>query len=176
VIAAAQALFAERGFSGATTREIALRAGVTEQVLFNQFGSKAGLFEETVLSPFEAFVEQQLARWHDVRLDELEPEAMLASYIEGLYRLVVAQRPLFQALGEERFGAPAERILERLDEVGREMAALHGFAFDVSVGVRIVFAATTTLALHQDTLLPEYEESRVIAELEAALLPGLLRK
>ena len=39
-------LISEKGYLGATTREIALAAGVTELTLFRQFGSKEKLFEE----------------------------------------------------------------------------------------------------------------------------------
>jgi AcrR family transcriptional regulator len=39
-------LISEKGYLGATTREIALGAGVTELTLFRHFGSKEKLFEE----------------------------------------------------------------------------------------------------------------------------------
>jgi AcrR family transcriptional regulator len=39
-------LISEKGYLGATTREIALEAGVTELTLFRNFGSKERLFEE----------------------------------------------------------------------------------------------------------------------------------
>jgi AcrR family transcriptional regulator len=39
------ALVSEKGYLGATTREIARRAGVTELTLFRHFGSKGNLFE-----------------------------------------------------------------------------------------------------------------------------------
>jgi AcrR family transcriptional regulator len=41
---AACALFAERGFAGTTTAEIATHAGVSEGIVFHHFGSKRGLF------------------------------------------------------------------------------------------------------------------------------------
>ncbi|MET0311998.1 MAG: helix-turn-helix domain-containing protein, partial [Burkholderiaceae bacterium] len=51
---AAAQLFARRGVSAATTREIATQAGTTERTLFKHFGSKEGLvkavMEEAVLS------------------------------------------------------------------------------------------------------------------------------
>jgi len=39
-------LISEKGYIGATTREIALRAGVSELTLFRKFGKKERLFEE----------------------------------------------------------------------------------------------------------------------------------
>jgi len=41
-------LISEKGYLGATTREIAARAGVTEITLFRHFGSKERLFEEVL--------------------------------------------------------------------------------------------------------------------------------
>jgi AcrR family transcriptional regulator len=36
--------FAEKGFTGATTKEISMKAGVNEVTLFRHFGSKEALF------------------------------------------------------------------------------------------------------------------------------------
>ncbi len=44
LLAAAREVFAASGFSGATTAEIAARAGVSEGILFHHFGSKRELF------------------------------------------------------------------------------------------------------------------------------------
>jgi|Deesub1362A_J573_1020465.scaffolds.fasta_scaffold00939_19 AcrR family transcriptional regulator len=41
-------LISEKGYLGATTREIAREAGVTELTLFRHFGSKKALFEEVL--------------------------------------------------------------------------------------------------------------------------------
>jgi AcrR family transcriptional regulator len=43
-------LISEKGYLGATTREIAREAGVTELTLFRHFGSKERLFEELLRS------------------------------------------------------------------------------------------------------------------------------
>lgn len=45
IMEAAIALFAERGFHGATMREIAQRAGVSQGLLHHHFGSKEGLWD-----------------------------------------------------------------------------------------------------------------------------------
>ena len=48
LIDAALGLFAERGFDGATTAQIAARAGVAEKTLFANFGSKERLYQATL--------------------------------------------------------------------------------------------------------------------------------
>lgn len=52
IIDAARAVFLERGF-GATTAEVAERAGVSEGTLFNRFHSKTGLFHAAMAPTFE---------------------------------------------------------------------------------------------------------------------------
>lgn len=51
---AARHLFAERGYGGTTTREIARLADVSETLLFRYYGDKAGLLNEVVIAPFHA--------------------------------------------------------------------------------------------------------------------------
>ncbi len=50
ILKAAAKVYAEVGFRGATTRRIALEAGVNEITLFRQFGSKAALLHEAIHS------------------------------------------------------------------------------------------------------------------------------
>lgn len=72
-------LISEKGYLGATTREIAQEAQVTELTLFRHFGTKEKLFEE-------------LLRNHTFlpRLKELLPELDDLSYEEGL-RLIATK-------------------------------------------------------------------------------------
>ncbi len=48
ILEAAMAVFSEKGYRTATTREIADRADVNEVTIFRHFTSKEGLFEQTV--------------------------------------------------------------------------------------------------------------------------------
>src|SRR5258706_15969844 len=45
LMASARELFAERGYAGTTTADVARHAGVSEGIVFHQFGSKARLLE-----------------------------------------------------------------------------------------------------------------------------------
>ncbi|MCW5962710.1 MAG: TetR/AcrR family transcriptional regulator [Bryobacterales bacterium] len=49
IIDAAKGLFAERGFLGVTTRQLAAAVGVTEPVIYEHFSSKRGLYDEVLL-------------------------------------------------------------------------------------------------------------------------------
>src|SRR5437867_11834161 len=64
ILRAATELYAETGFRGTTTRQIAQRAGVNEVTLFRQFGSKTALFSEAIqcacVRPGEGFEQSRL--------------------------------------------------------------------------------------------------------------------
>ncbi|MEV6338153.1 TetR family transcriptional regulator [Nocardia vinacea] len=71
ILAAAQQLFAERGYERATVREIAARAGVNQALLFRYFGNKDELFRASIADrgrrvleegPAEALLGRLLAR------------------------------------------------------------------------------------------------------------------
>lgn len=53
---AARQVFAEQGFSGATVRGIAARAGVDAAMVNHWFGGKQGLFTATIELPFDPIV------------------------------------------------------------------------------------------------------------------------
>src|SRR5947207_11319414 len=53
ILDAAKRVYAQHGFRGATTRLIAIEAGVNEVTLFRTFGSKATLFEALMQSHVE---------------------------------------------------------------------------------------------------------------------------
>lgn len=98
LISAAQTVFAAQGYSGATTREIALLAGTNDILIYRHFGSKSGLFEQAVLEPFSRFIADYLATWDEEHVDA-EPVADLCQrYAEGLHDLIYQHRRLTMAL------------------------------------------------------------------------------
>jgi AcrR family transcriptional regulator len=62
IISAAQEVFARSTFSGARTREIAEIAGVNQATLFKHFETKEKLFEEAVMKPLVAAMDDMHAR------------------------------------------------------------------------------------------------------------------
>jgi AcrR family transcriptional regulator len=72
ILAAAVDLFAERSFDGATTREIAARAGVTQPLLNYHYRSKDDLWRAAVDSLFATLVSSMSAQREELRdVDEL---------------------------------------------------------------------------------------------------------
>jgi AcrR family transcriptional regulator len=62
IIAAAQEMFVRSSFAGTRTRDIAEAAGVNQATLFKLFSSKEKLFEEAVMKPLLAAMEDMNAR------------------------------------------------------------------------------------------------------------------
>lgn len=88
ILDAAQRVYAEHGFRGATTRRIAEAAGVNEVTLFRIFGSKDALLEEAVrpnatrrevavLTDDPADPEAELTAWVSAQLDFLRQRRSL---------------------------------------------------------------------------------------------------
>jgi TetR/AcrR family transcriptional regulator len=86
LIDAARRVFAERGFRGATTRQIAAAAGVTEALIFQHFPDKDSLYaaildEGTAEPSGEAWLDE-IERWHSSSDD--------ATVLRMLYTGVIA--------------------------------------------------------------------------------------
>lgn len=73
IIAAAASLFAQKGFNGTTTREIAKTAGISEALLFRYFPTKRALYaailaEKVQLSQLMLTVEEAAKKRDDARV------------------------------------------------------------------------------------------------------------
>lgn len=78
ILSAALDVFADRAFDGASTREIASRAGVTQSLLTYHFSSKEQLWRAAVDSLFGDLREALAARAHGLRgVDELTTTKLL---------------------------------------------------------------------------------------------------
>jgi AcrR family transcriptional regulator len=89
ILEVALSVLAERGYRGASMREIAVRAQASKETLYAWFGNKKGLFEE-------------LVRWQAERVDSViapslegdddEPSEVLRSFALELQRLLLGER------------------------------------------------------------------------------------
>jgi AcrR family transcriptional regulator len=128
---AAHELFSTRGYRGVTTKEISLRAGVSEPTLFRLFGSKAGLYEATVLEPFTAFVADWTSDWLTFP-DGASALDMCGELVRGLYQLVHADRALFLELISAH-SDPNNDLYPTADAVNRQIRKALRAVQDVGV-------------------------------------------
>lgn len=152
---AALELFGEKGYSGASTREIAERAGVAEALLFRHFGSKANLFQEAVLDPFSGFI----ARWTDQRAEPWGDERVMHEFVAKLYEaLREHRRPILALIAAGSFepalipdsalGSPPAGRSGRLDLVTAEALESRGLdAEAVDVALAAVSAMVFSIAV-----------------------------
>jgi len=160
LISAARDVFADRGYAGASTREIAKQAEVTEVLLFRHFGNKAGLFEHAVLDPFEKFVDEWASHWSRRSPRGESLEELARDYIELLYDFFDENRQLVIGLLAAKAHHPptASRLDEmfgRLEITVREGSAQYGFpGGDPGITVRLTFGLVLSAVLHSDVLFP----------------------
>src|ERR1700752_4584356 len=126
VLRAANRLFSAPGYHGTTTRQIADEAGVGESVLFRNFGTKADLFETTVLTPFTEFVDRWANTWNVSVAAASDPAEVTRAFVKGFYELGVEHRELFRTLiaarvngGDKALTEAADRVIAKLAETMR---------------------------------------------------------
>jgi AcrR family transcriptional regulator len=93
ILAAALAVFSERGFHGANVSDVAAAAGVSQGTIYWYFESKEELLTAAILSYFEQFEQDTLAglRGYESAADKLRAlgrsMARLGQDMEGLFAL-----------------------------------------------------------------------------------------
>ncbi|MBA2348469.1 MAG: TetR/AcrR family transcriptional regulator [Solirubrobacterales bacterium] len=96
VLASARDLFLARGYDGTTTADIARHAGVPEKQLFRTFGTKAGLFDATVLQGFAAFARRYRETWTAGR-ENTTPEQRIELLVKELVHLAEENRAILMS-------------------------------------------------------------------------------
>jgi AcrR family transcriptional regulator len=178
LIEAAVELFAEQGYAGTTTRQIATRAGVSGTLLFRNFDGKEGLFRAAVIQPLDDFLRAYTEGWRTPTLVAGDPDEMIRTFVSGLYELAQVNRRLLLATVSEHLGANMQLALERLDRMAVDTAELHGYVYDAPIAVRAAVAMVVSLSVSEQDLFPGGEppsRERIVAELTALLLRGLTR-
>ena len=99
ILQAAARVYAQHGFRGATTRLIAIEAGVNEVTLFRTFGSKAALFEAMMQCQCNALPLPELPD------SPLDPQSELTSWCAALLTQMRQSRSMIR----KSFGELEER-------------------------------------------------------------------
>ena len=153
ILKVALSVLSERGYRGASMRDIAVRSQASKETLYAWFGDKRGLFEELVSWQAER-VDGALAS--SLELDAEEPPEVLRSFAAELQRLLLGERaavinrvaiseatsdPTFARIlatkGRGSVVPKLERYLEGQRERGRLDFENAGTAVDALIGLAI---------------------------------------
>ncbi len=93
VLNAAKALFTERGYDGATIRDIAAAAGMSTGAVFASFSDKSDLFNEVIIADYEATLDAM----REAAAREAGTAGALSALFTVAYEFHLAQLPLAQA-------------------------------------------------------------------------------
>jgi AcrR family transcriptional regulator len=156
--------FGNNGYSRAKTAAIAQSAGVSETLLFKYFGSKAGLFNETIFNPielhFEDFSRRTQAEFSSGARSDIgkryvrEMQEFFRMHSESLMTLIMLKA----------FGAEEVQGIDKLSSLHRYLANTSEIArtriagqprIDPKLVACISFATILSCELFRDWLFPE---------------------
>jgi AcrR family transcriptional regulator len=189
LLAAARNLFARQDYRSTTTREIAEAAGVTEHLLFRNFGSKAGLFREALVLPFTEFVDDFGRTWDAVVPEQTDEEQLARRFVGQLYDVFVEHQGLLltlmasEALSEEEAAdtgiADIRRALTVLSQIGAEGMRIRGLrSSHPDLPAHSTVAMIAGMAALRSTYFGSKQPPReaIIDELVQAILHGFLHR
>lgn len=180
VLEHARTVFSERGYHAASLAEVATRADVSETLVYRYFGSKAGLFEASIIGPGREFVDRFLASWEDQQ-DESGLEEKVRSLVVELLGFVRAHRGLIVAWALAESQGPREIATDGTHGQGvrRLAAALAGRAdpdaqMAVSLGMGVILAVVTFTDVLFAADTPNRDPDRLTDAVTQFVLAGLL--
>jgi AcrR family transcriptional regulator len=113
IVSAATELFAERGYTQTTMRDVASTAGIGLSVLYRQFSSKERLFSATFVAPFLASFERFRANRPSQADGAPANEQLVGDFIRDLHHNLATHRRTIITL----LGAREDPGTELIDEV-----------------------------------------------------------
>ena len=171
----AEALFAERGYAGASMDELARRAGVTKPVVYELFGSKDGLFAACV----DRSIERLAADIATAVRAQDDPEERLRAGGLAFIRFAAANRVAWDLMSmggsfEQKARAVRSSQAELIRELMAEMARDDVDQRELEVAAHAVNAAYEGVA-HWMWAHPDVPIEQIADWIADLLIPGLRR-
>lgn len=120
LIEAAMDLFSRKGFAGATTKEIAAAAGVSEAIIFRHFATKRDLYTAILKHNLHSTGTKEV-------LAQMEA-CMKRRDDEGLFRLIVEE-----SIASHRRDGRFEKLMMHASLEGHELAAIYNREFGLPI-------------------------------------------
>lgn len=158
ILRAAEQSFADSGFVGATTRQVAAKAGVNVATLHYHFGNKEGLYRAVLAEAAAGLVPPHAAT-------PGPPVERLGRFVEALYDFAAARPPLARlATLDMLVGPPSSSSVQGHDEEDARLSALRSLLTSLEgAGARVVrpeLAARWILSLIDASVLAVRAGSR----------------
>src|SRR5215469_10859177 len=189
IIAAAVRLFSEKGFRGATTRELASSLDVTEPVIYQHFETKRDLYRAIIESKARER-RQDNEYWQDVENARGDREffgavaRLLLQRVErdpSYLRLLLFSALEGHELAELFFERDATEIYDRISQYIRKRIEEGAFRTDIDPGVAaralvgMAVHHATVQALFRDTVVTVSREEYAVGMTEV-FLAGIARR
>jgi AcrR family transcriptional regulator len=184
ILAAARLIFAERGFTSVSIRDIAKAAGVTHGLVHYYFDTRERLISEVIRAEVASSAELLLAHPIDGSSDSRDVMRRVVHYVmtEGRTAAVLIARAQLEGLEPEKMRQPGRSgilalVAQRLAELQKETDPC-GPRLDPALVSAYIGAATLAFAIMHPWLMtgvglgPEDYESRVheLVEISVMLL------
>ena len=184
ILDAAQRLFVEHGYEGATIRKIADAVGLSSTALYMHFREKDEILAEICRASFARLIDANDAIRHTTERPETRLVLMLRAYLDfafanpDAYRLVYLTRPAEARGGAEATATALGHQLYRSFETEVEAVAAAGrLAEDPRVAAQVLWAGVHGLAslIITKPYFDWVERDRLVDALLASLERGLIR-
>jgi AcrR family transcriptional regulator len=192
LLSAAAEVFARNGYAGASTKEIAQRAGMFETAIYRNYGSKAELFQAAVLEPFVEFTRDYTLAFHAEMETSKNGRELIAACVVQAYDQLDKHRDsvlaLITATGEPEAQPAIRQAVAELNEMfeslfglSREFWEDRGGGFELErawlwmrmmTGMMVSITALEPLFLADERHRPSREQIRRTAS--DLLLTGIL--
>ncbi len=147
ILAAAERIFVEHGYEGATIRKIADEVGLSSTALYMHFPDKGAILHEICVSAFDALRSANLTLAEDDAPAEVRLRRMIEAYIDfgfdnpNAYRLIYLTRPAEAREGAESAAqlVGAELFQGFMGPI-RQLEAAGRLKVDASVAAQTVWA------------------------------------
>lgn len=160
----AQELFAERGYRGTTTKDIAQRAGVSENLIFRYFRSKPDLMVAAVVTPLLEVLQRFSEDWQRNDTFRARPyQEIVHRFVAEVVDLIDSHRSLARAILNMLVERPPEfdtravsaRFTALLQDMSPELAEFLGRRELTSAEPGLVLRMGIIAAITNVVLLPE---------------------
>ena len=183
---AARELFAEKGYEATTVRDISARSEVAQQQLFQNFGSKEGIFTAAFLAPLGTIVERYVTDFTSTDPDSTIRERVTL-LVNSLYDLADENRDILltaicrRSRAAEQDGTSSE-LLDHIARTLHEMEVITELPPGTDLPAAIVTTASMVFGavLLEDMIYPSgaprLHRERLTAEMINTLLHGALHR